>query len=92
MLDDEGKMNNQDYGRIIFWGDRGYGFIRPDTGDRDVFVHVTEYELPEGEEMQLGDRVTYEVGADRDAAKRPGYAHGRCISLTEKQNEENGGT
>ena len=27
MLDDEGKMNNQDYGRIIFWGDRGYGFI-----------------------------------------------------------------
>ena len=30
-----------------------------------MFVHVTEHELPEGEEMQLGDHVTYEVGADR---------------------------
>ena len=74
MLDDEGKMNNQDYGRIIFWGDRGYQFIRPDAGDRDVFVHVTEYELPEGEEMQLGDHVTYEVGADRRHPEQ--YARG----------------
>ena len=72
MLDDEGKMNNGDYGRIIFWGDRGYGFIRPDIGDRDVFVHVSECELPEGEEMQLGDRVTYEVGADRRCGKEAG--------------------
>ena len=61
-------MNNRDHGQIFWWGDRRYGFIRPDHGDRDVFVHFSECELPAGEELRIGDRVTFEIGADR----RPG--------------------
>ena len=69
MLNDDDK--NRDHGKIIWWGDRRYGFIRPDAADRDIFVHHTECELPEGESPRIGDRVTYVVGADRRAGKEP---------------------
>ena len=56
-------MSNRDYGTIVFWTDRSYGFVRPDAGERDIFLHGSE--LPEGEEVCLGDRVSYEVGTDK---------------------------
>jgi CspA family cold shock protein len=62
------KTNNRDHGVIVWWGDRGYGFIRPDHGERDIFTHRSACELAESEEVRIGDRVSYEVGADR----RPG--------------------
>ena len=62
-------VSNRDYGRIIHWSnDRNYGFIRPDTGDRDIFVHRSECE---GEEPRIGDRFTFEIGADRRAGREP---------------------
>jgi cold shock CspA family protein len=41
-------MNNRDYSTIIFWGDRPYGFIRPNIGGRDVFVHRSEGQKKRG--------------------------------------------
>ena len=61
-------MTERDHGVIIWWGDRGYGFIRPDQSERDVFVHRSECELPVSEDVRQGDRVSFEIGADR----RPG--------------------
>ena len=57
MLNDD-KMNNRDHGVIVWLGDRGYGFIRPDQSERDVFVHRSECELPASEELRIGDRIT----------------------------------
>jgi CspA family cold shock protein len=86
-------MDGRDYGRIIHWSnDRGYGFIRPDAGECDVFVHLSECELPEGEEARIGDRVSYEIGADR----RPGREARICavrvrfVSDKEKPHREGG--
>ena len=43
-------------------GEKGFGFVTPDSGGEDLFVHVRA--LPGGvSELSEGDRVTYDVGA-----------------------------
>jgi cold shock CspA family protein len=51
--------------------ERRYGFIRPDAGERDIFAHRDECDIPAGEEIRIGDRVSYEIGADRRPGKKP---------------------
>ncbi|KRP98730.1 cold-shock protein [Bradyrhizobium pachyrhizi] len=47
----------------LFKEDKGFGFIKPDTGGEDIFFHVTSL-LPRVT-PRLGDRVTFELGVDR---------------------------
>ena len=64
-------MNEREYGVVVLWTDRGFGFIRPDIGDRDVFCHIDSCDMPEGEEPRIGDRVNYEIGVDNRRGKQP---------------------
>jgi cold shock protein len=45
-----------------FSKDKGYGFIRPDDGSEDVFVHHTGIAGGGFKSLQEGDKVTYEAG------------------------------
>jgi CspA family cold shock protein len=49
----------------FFNGERGYGFIKPDDGGRDVFVHITAVEQAGLKELSEGQRVTFEVEPDK---------------------------
>lgn len=53
-----------DTGRIAAWTDRGFGFIAPDAGGRNVFAHVTGFD--EFARPQVGDRVEYQVTTGKD--------------------------
>jgi cold shock CspA family protein len=64
-------MDERELGVIVHWTDRGFGFIRPDHGDRDVFLHIDECDMPAGEEPRIGDRVSYEMGTDNRRDKQP---------------------
>src|SRR6185312_9544744 len=44
---------------------KGYGFIRPEDGGADVFVHVTAVQRAGLHSLMEGQRVTYEVVRDR---------------------------
>ena len=48
---------------------KGYGFIQPDTGGKDVFVHVTALERAGLRGLAEGQKVSYDVEADRRSGK-----------------------
>lgn len=48
---------------------KGYGFIQPDDGGKDVFVHATALERAGLRALAEGQRVTYEVQTDRRTGK-----------------------
>jgi cold shock protein len=49
----------------FFNGERGYGFIKPDDGGRDVFVHVTAVERAGLKSLTEGQRISFEVEPDK---------------------------
>ncbi|MFC0217506.1 CspA family cold shock protein [Pseudochelatococcus lubricantis] len=44
---------------------KGYGFIQPDAGGKDVFVHVTAVQRAGLNSLGDGQKVTYELETDR---------------------------
>ena len=49
----------------FFNGERGYGFIKPDDGGRDVFVHITAVEQAGLKALTEGQRIQFEVEPDK---------------------------
>ncbi len=45
--------------------DKGFGFIQPETGDNDVFVHVSAVEAAGMGTLAEGQRVSYDVVSER---------------------------
>jgi cold shock protein len=48
-----------------FNADKGYGFIQPEGGGKDVFVHVTAVQAAGLDTLSEGQRVSYEVVRER---------------------------
>ena len=44
---------------------KGFGFIQPETGDNDVFVHVSAVEAAGMGTLAEGQRVSYDVVTER---------------------------
>ena len=44
---------------------KGYGFIQPDDGGKDVFVHISAVERAGLRDLAEGQKVVYEIVADK---------------------------
>ncbi|HAU28965.1 MAG TPA: cold-shock protein [Rhodospirillaceae bacterium] len=44
---------------------KGYGFITPEDGDRDVFVHITAVEQAGLKGLRDGQKVSFDVTNER---------------------------
>ena len=44
-----------------FNGTKGYGFIQPDDGSKDVFVHVSAVERAGMSDLREGQKVEYDL-------------------------------
>src|SRR5580704_10444281 len=53
----------------FFNGAKGFGFIAPDGGGADIFVHVSAVERSGLGGLNEGDQVNYEIEADRRSGK-----------------------
>ncbi len=49
----------------FFNADKGYGFIAPETGGNDAFVHISAVERAGMTTLQQNQRVQYELEEDR---------------------------
>lgn len=49
----------------FFNADKGYGFIAPDGGDNDAFVHISAVERSGLATLTKDQRVKYELETDR---------------------------
>ena len=52
-----------------FNGQKGFGFIQPDDGSKDVFVHISAVERAGMNNLNEGQKISYEVVADRRTGK-----------------------
>jgi CspA family cold shock protein len=67
------------HGTVKFFGDKGaWGFITPDDGSREMFVHVTAVGKAGLRGLDAGDRVEYTVELD-ERSKRPCAANLKLI-------------
>jgi cold shock protein len=52
-----------------FNSQKGYGFIQPDDGGKDVFVHISAVERAGLTELREGQQISFEIVANRKTGK-----------------------
>ena len=48
---------------------KGFGFIQPDGGGKDVFVHISAVERAGMQTLREGQKISYELTQDRRTGK-----------------------
>ena len=57
-------------GTVKFYNDqKGYGFIQPEDGSKDVFVHATALERAGIQGLNEGQKVSFDTQQDRRSGK-----------------------
>jgi CspA family cold shock protein len=56
----------------FFKDDKGFGFIKPDDGSKDVFVHQSAIQMQGLRSLKKGDKVEFSVVDDPKGAKADG--------------------
>jgi CspA family cold shock protein len=52
-----------------FNSEKGYGFIQPDNGGKDVFVHISAVEHAGLRSLNEGQKISFEETADKRSGK-----------------------
>lgn len=47
---------------------KGYGFIQPDQGGADVFIHISALERAGIDDLREGQRISYELATSKGRA------------------------
>ena len=60
-------MSDRITGTVKWFSDpKGYGFIQPEDGSRDVFVHISAVERAQMDNLREGQKLQFDVVAGRD--------------------------
>jgi cold shock protein len=61
----EAPSGEQSGAVVTYFEAKGFGFLRPDDGGRDIFFHVSRLVEGLATDLRPGARVMYELGMDR---------------------------
>jgi len=51
---------------MTYFEEKGFGFLRPDGGGKDIFFHISRLHQGQATELVPGTRVSYDLGMDRN--------------------------
>ena len=64
------KEHAMEAGTVKFFNEqKGYGFIAPDNGGNDVFVHISALERAGLSTLSQGQKVSFDTERDRRSGK-----------------------
>jgi CspA family cold shock protein len=67
---DPKEMIRMNIGTVKWFNNqKGFGFIQPDTGSKDVFVHISAVERAGMSTLNEGQKISFEIVADRRTGK-----------------------
>ncbi len=61
----EGQPRENTGSVVTYFEAKGFGFLRPDDGGRDIFFHVSRLAEGLATDLRPGTKVVYELGMDR---------------------------
>jgi len=61
----EGQPRENTGSVVTYFEAKGFGFLRPDDGGRDIFFHVSRLAEGLATDLRPGTKVIYELGMDR---------------------------
>ena len=63
---EEGVPDHYTGSVMTYFEEKGFGFLRPDGGGKDIFFHVSRLHEGQATDLVPGTKVTYELGMDRN--------------------------
>jgi CspA family cold shock protein len=67
----QGRRNMMAVGTVKWFNEtKGFGFIQPDNGGNDVFVHISAVERAGLRGLAEGQKVSYEMETDKRSGKQ----------------------
>ncbi len=63
---EEAQAEAQTGSIMTYFEEKGFGFLRPDTGGKDIFFHISRLHQGDATALVPGAKVAYELGMDRN--------------------------
>jgi len=63
---EEGLPEHQIGSVMTYFEEKGFGFLRPESGGKDIFFHISRLHQGQATDLVPGTKVAYELGMDRN--------------------------
>jgi cold shock protein len=63
---EEAPVEAQTGSVMTYFEEKGFGFLRPDGGGKDIFFHISRLHQGQAPDLVPGAKVSYELGMDRN--------------------------
>lgn len=63
---EDGSMEAQTGSVMTYFEEKGFGFLRPDGGGKDIFFHISRLHQGQATDLVPGVKISFELGMDRN--------------------------